>query len=1154
MCKEGRIAMSKTRVLNGTVTMALVTLLLLSTLGVLFLSTTSVAMASPGLTVTPSSGKVKTTFKVTGTGFGDTKKVGIGFGAEDAVTGDSVTITPVSGTNYTGTLSRKPIEPTSVTIKVIDTESAEHTLADTAGDGKLKEDGVVRGVINYATGVFWVDVGCELTLSATADYTTYKYDVTPSPVPTTNSTGYFEALCEVPFVKTGTYTVTAINEVGYKETASFTVVRGITLIPSKGPAGALVKVYGSGFTPGGTRIVDIYFDKNGNGIYEAGELWIADQDTDADGRFQTAETATPPVTAGYGDYRVYATDGVYGALAYYTVCAPQISISPEKGTAGTVISISINYFNKTSGAGDVQVFFDTNNNGVPDTGDIIILVYQTELNATGGKSGLSITVSEGVGYGDYGVIARNDIGEKASKTFTVMKPTISIVNPAGKKGVAGMGITVQVNYFNKTAGAGTTFVFFDANKNNKYDTGETRVDLSLNNTGGAEATLTVPTVAYGTYPVNATNNIHSAVDYFTVERPVIVISKYPVGVPGTPVKVDINYFSLGADVKIGYDVNKNGILETGEVVTTVSAGDLNSTGGKAGIEVIAKDALGYGPYTINATNPSQWAATTFTVMHPTIKLSRDKGTAGTPLTVDINYFNKTSGAGDVKIGFDVNKNGKLDSSEVLATVLRSSLNDTGGANEILINVPESIGFGVYKVNATNDVQSVTATFTVMQPVIAITPDKGTAGTLISIWVNYYNKTTAETYVFFDANKNGKWDYPEPKVALTLNETGGAFVTLTVPAGVGYGAYKVYGNNTLGQALYATFTVMEPVMNIGPTRGAAGTTVTVEINYFNKTTGAGAPYTFFDSNGNGIWDLGEPKAIFKLEDLNNTGGGVIALDVPTVDPGTYKIYTKNNVQSAYKVFEVTSIEISLLETIKAEVEKIEAKLDNSDFGLGAIKTAIDTLATRIEEIAGTIMQAVSNIDAKLGSFHTGDTVASLLYEIKASIQNMNVTVDLTPILNELRNETYGLAAIKSAVSDLSEQLSSAVESITSNLSDINTTVTYIKNKLDAITAPQVTSGGGSTTFTSSGTSVIYEGAKVGTVTVSLKTTGVGYGERLRIRYYTDPNNPTVYIEKTVVSGTNTLGWTDTAAAWKVEIAYTWSSGTDTVYWSYSAIHP
>jgi hypothetical protein len=78
--------------------------------------------------------------------------------------------------------------------------------------------------------------------------------------------------------------------------------------------------------------------------------------------------------------------------------------------------------------------------------------------------------------------------------------------------------------------------------------------------------------------------------------------------------------------------------------------------------------------------------------------------------------------------------------------------------------------------------------------------------------------------------------------------------------------------------------------------------------------------------------------------------------------------------------------------------------------------------------------------------------------------------------------------------------------------------------------------------------------VGTVTVSLKTAGVGYGERLNIRYYTDPSNPTVYIEKTVVSGTNTAGWTDAAAAWKVEIAYAWRSGTDIVYWGYSAVYP
>jgi hypothetical protein len=215
-----------------------------------------------------------------------------------------------------------------------------------------------------------------------------------------------------------------------------------------------------------------------------------------------------------------------------------------------------------------------------------------------------------------------------------------------------------------------------------------------------------------------------------------------------------------------------------------------------------------------------------------------------------------------------------------------------------------------------------------------------------------------------------------------------------------------------------------------------------------------------------------------------------------------------------------------------------------------------------------------------------------------------TLDLTPVLTaidsveaKLDNETYGLVAIKSAVSGLSVQLSNAVDTITgavgdakasilaaidsveAKLDDIKGVVDAIKLKTDTINwaditaikgvvndiegkvdalmqspIAQATSGSGSTTFTSSGTLVIYEGSKVGTVTVSLKTTGVGYGERLLIRYYIDPNSPTVYIEKTVTSGTNTAGWTDTAAAWKVEIVYTWRSGTDTVYWGYSAIYP
>jgi len=787
----------------------------------------------------------------------------------------------------------------------------------------------------------------------------------------------------------------------------------ITLNPSKGTVGTPVTINGEGFTPG--KIVTVYFDANGNGIYEPGEVW-GTTGVDARGTFTMSETV-PSVTAGYRDYRVYASDGVVSATAYFTVARPTIVISPDKGTAGTEITVDINYF--TLGH-DVQVFLDVNNNNLPDDNDVIIQVKYSDLNDTGGAT-VEITVPEWIGYGAYNIIAKNDLGDVASKTFTVMKPVVVIVDPATKKGVAGMTITVQVNYFNRTAGAGTTFVFFDVNKNNRYDPDELKIVLSLNNTGGVEATLTVPTVPYDTYPVNATNNIHSAVDYFTVERPVIVISKYPVGVPGTPVEVDINYFSLGKDVKIGYDVNKNGILDDDEVIKAVPAKDLNGTGGKSGIPVTAPAKLGYGPYTINATNDVQWAATTFTVM---------------------------------------------------------------------------------------------------EPIIIISPDKGTAGTSITVEINYYNRTVA-TYVFFDTNGNGKHDVGERRIDWTvnkLNATGGASTTLIVPDSVGYGPYTVYANNSLGQVKSATFTVMEPVITISPTSGSRGTIVTVTINYFNKTARAGDTYVFFDTNGNGKYDDGEPRSPTTggLK-LNNTGGATATIQVPwTIDAGVYKIYAVNKYQSKYSEFTVLTpeqaIEKKLDEIVIPKLDEIIGLLKDDTFGLRAIRTAIDTLASRIEEIAGTIMSKLT-------------TIEGLLYEIKASVSTIN-WADITAI-----NAKLGTF--------------SGSDTVASLLYDI-------RGRLEAITpGAQAASGSGATQFTSSQSVVIYSGEKVGTVTVSIKTSGVTYGERLVIRYYLDNTN---YIEKVVTSSRDTTGWTDTAAAMKVELVYTWRSGTDTVYYAYSVIYP
>jgi hypothetical protein len=143
------------------------------------------------------------------------------------------------------------------------------------------------------------------------------------------------------------------------------------------------------------------------------------------------------------------------------------------------------------------------------------------------------------------------------------------------------------------------------------------------------------------------------------------------------------------------------------------------------------------------------------------------------------------------------------------------------------------------------------------------------------------------------------------------------------------------------------------------------------------------------------------------------------------------------------------------------------------------------------------------------------------------------VDLTPVLDAISGLNAKLGAF------------SGTDTVASLLYDI-------RGRLEAITpGAQAASGSGATQFTSSRSVVIYSGEKVGTVTVSIKTSGVTYGERLVIRYYLDNTN---YIEKVITSSRDTTGWTDTAAAMKVELVYTWRSGTDTVYYAYSVIYP
>ena len=173
--------------------------------------------AAPAITLTPTSGAPGDSITVAGTGFAASKSVGIGFGAEVVVTGESVSVTGSGTGPWTGTLAYRPIKPGSFRLES-DTAGVVSYYTDN-GDGTLSSTSTyfVSGTINYATGVFSRTSTADLssyTLIHTANYTRYQNNVTPVAGVTTDASGAFTASITVPTVANGNYAITAIDAQG----------------------------------------------------------------------------------------------------------------------------------------------------------------------------------------------------------------------------------------------------------------------------------------------------------------------------------------------------------------------------------------------------------------------------------------------------------------------------------------------------------------------------------------------------------------------------------------------------------------------------------------------------------------------------------------------------------------------------------------------------------------------------------------------------------------------------------------------------------------------------------------------------------------------------------------------------------------------------
>jgi hypothetical protein len=200
------------------------------------------ASAAGAITLTPATQAPGGSVTVDGTGFGATKKVGIGVGAEVTVSSEVHPITDLVTTPdgdgaygpFGGTTNHYPIKPGSVYI-YYDVDGVTSDYTDN-GDGTLTSSSTyaINPFVNYVNGSFGrkstSDWSTFTAPVAYINYTYYTYNVTPAAGVTTTGAGAFTASITVPTVADGNYVVTAVDTAGNKATQTLNVVpEGLTI-------------------------------------------------------------------------------------------------------------------------------------------------------------------------------------------------------------------------------------------------------------------------------------------------------------------------------------------------------------------------------------------------------------------------------------------------------------------------------------------------------------------------------------------------------------------------------------------------------------------------------------------------------------------------------------------------------------------------------------------------------------------------------------------------------------------------------------------------------------------------------------------------------------------------------------------------------------
>ena len=340
----------------------------------------------------------------------------------------------------------KPVQATSHTVSVFPNNGAVGTLVTITGTGFTAGE-------TYAITFGYGSAFAQLVVPTTGIVSTT-----------------FSAMFTIPSVPRGSYTIQTITTTMNFSTL-FTITPKITLGGAiEGNVGDQVSVSGNGFSAGST--IDIYFDDNSAGTVTSS----------SNGTFTNATFTIPESHRGSHAVKGRDAAGFSPALGFTTL--HEMTVVPTSADVGEQITISGTGFTASS---NITFYID----------DIIVTTDVITTNTSGSFINSAFVIPPSA-QGSH-TLKATDGGDYSSTEVLVIGHKMTSMTPTS--GILGTIVTLTGSGF--SANASITIRF------NGVPVTTDPAIISVNATGSFTGSFAVPAASAGTYPVEATDGVHS---------------------------------------------------------------------------------------------------------------------------------------------------------------------------------------------------------------------------------------------------------------------------------------------------------------------------------------------------------------------------------------------------------------------------------------------------------------------------------------------------------------------------------------------------------------------------------------------------------------------------------------------------------------------